>query len=115
MNFSVRYPFNYANHIGIPMISSTNVTVNTDNVVITIPRNSFRRFPNSGIIIFRLNEAIPTTGAALPVLISSGGFTQAVTVNGGADATGTEMATAGIYLIWYDKNQNLLQLLTVAP
>lgn len=110
---TTNFPYNYSNHIGIPMISSTNVEVNDTNVIISIPRNAFRRFPNSGIIIFRLNQAIPASGDTLPILMSSGGFTQAVTVNGGTAATGTSMANVGIYLIWYDKRANILQLLTL--
>lgn len=109
---TTNFPYNYSNHVGIPMIGSTNVEVNDTNVIISIPRNAFRRFPNSGIIIFRLNQTIPASGDTLPILMSSGGFTQAVTVNGGAAATGTNMANVGIYLIWYDKRANILQLLT---
>lgn len=109
---TTNFPYNYSNHIGIPMIGSTNVEVNDANVIISIPRNVFRRFPNSGIIIFKLNQNIPISGSTLPILMSSGGFTQAVTLNGGAAATGANMLSSGIYLIWYDKRSSLLQLLT---
>lgn len=114
MNFSVRYPINYSNHIGIPLISSTSVAVNTTNTIITIPRNTFLWMPNSGLIAFRLNTAIPEAGSTLPILFQSGNFTQEVTLVGGTPATGANMATTGIYLMWYNKNQTQLQLLTVA-
>ena len=115
MNFSVRYPINYSNHIGIPLISSTEVTTNTTNAIITIPRNAFLWMPNTGLIVFRLNASIPEAGSALPLLFQSGSFTQEVTLVGGTPATGASMATTGIYLMWYNKNQKQLQLLTVAP
>ena len=114
MNFSVRYPVNYSNHVGIPLISSTSVTVNDTNAIITIPRNAFQWMPNTGLIVFRLNTAIPAAGSTLPILFQSGNFTQEVTLVGGTPATGASMTTTGIYLMWYNKNQTQLQLLTVA-
>ena len=114
MNFSVRYPINYSNHIGIPLISSTSVAVDATNTIITIPRNTFLWMPNSGLIVFRLNTAIPEAGSTLPILFQSGNFTQEVTLVGGTPATGANMVTTGIYLMWYNKNQTQLQLLTVA-
>jgi hypothetical protein len=114
MNLSVRYPINYSNHVGIPLISSTSVAVNDTNTIITIPRDAFRWMPNTGLIVFRLNTAVPTSGETLPILFKSGNFTQEVTLVGGTPATGASMATTGIYLMWYNKNQTQLQLLTVA-
>ena len=114
MNFSIRYPINYSNHVGIPLISSTSAAVNNTNTIITIPRNTFLWMPNSGLIVFRLKTAIPEAGSTLPILFQSGNFTQEVTLVGGTPATGANMATTGIYLMWYNKNQTQLQLLTVA-
>lgn len=115
MQETIQFPNNFSNIRGIPMIASTSVTVNATNVVIGIPNNAFRRLANSGIIAFRLTQTIPTTGAALPVIFTSSNFTQALTVVGGTDATGTQITPAGVYLIWYDKSASTLQLLTIAP
>lgn len=52
---TTNYPFNFANRRGIPMIESTSVTVNTDNVTITLPDRVFRWLNDKGIILFRLN------------------------------------------------------------
>lgn len=106
------YPVNFSNLRGIPMIASTAVEVTTTNVVIDIPKRAFRGLADSGIIAFRLNQEIPTAGASLPVMISSNEFTQTLTVLGGASATGTEISSVGVYLVWYDKCANTMQLLT---
>ena len=53
---TTNYPFNFANRLGIPMIESTNITVNTDNVVIGIPKRAFRFLNGNGVILFRLKR-----------------------------------------------------------
>lgn len=110
---TTNYPFNFANRNGIPMIESTNVTVNTDNVVIGIPRRAFRFLNGNGIILFRLNTALPDTAGSLPVLFASNEFTQPVTLVGGEAATAEQFNGTGIYIIYYDKGCNLLQLMTM--
>jgi hypothetical protein len=112
---TTNYPFNFANRNGFPMIESANVTVNTDNVVIGIPKRAFRMLNNNGVILFRLNTALPESAGTLPILFASNEFTQPLTLVGGEAATATQLTGAGIYLIYYDKSCNLLQLLTYGP
>ena len=112
---TTNYPFNFANRNGFPMIESANVTVNTDNVVIGIPKRAFRMLNNNGVILFRLNTALPEGAGTLPILFASNEFTQPLTLVGGEAATATQLTGAGIYLIYYDKSCNLLQLLTYGP
>lgn len=109
---TTNYPFNFSNRNGIPMIESTNITVNTDNVVIGIPKRAFRFLNGNGVILFRLNTALPEAAGTLPILFASNEFTQAVTLVGGDAATATQFSGTGVYLIYYDKSCNLLQLLT---
>lgn len=106
------FPMNFANIRGIPMIATSNVEVTTDNVVLTIPRRAFRSLANSGFVAFRLTQTLPTGGATLPIVIQSSEFTQSLTVVGGAAATGAQMPGTGVYLIWYDKCSDMMQLLT---
>ena len=107
---TTNYPFNFANRNGIPMLESSSVTVNDTNVVINIPDRAFRFLNGTGIILFRLNTEI--TNDTLPIIFSSNNFTQSLTIVGGANATGTNISGVGIYLIYYDKNSNLMQLLS---
>lgn len=109
---TTNFPINFANVRGIPMIASSSVTVNTDNIVLGIPRRAFRNLAESGILAFRLTQPIPTGSDALPIVMSSNDFTQALTLVGGDNATGANMAGTGVYLIWYDKCSSMMQLLT---
>jgi hypothetical protein len=112
---TTNYPFNFANRFGFPMIESANVTVNTNDVVIGIPRRAFRMLNNNGVILFRLNTALPESAGTLPILYASNEFTQPLTLVGGTAATAEQLTGAGIYFIYYDKSCNLLQLMTTGP
>lgn len=107
---TTNYPFNFANRNGIPMIESNSVEITTTNVVINIPNRAFRFLSGTGLILFRLNTEI--TNTSLPILFSSNEFTQPLTLVGGVNATGADIASVGVYLIYYDKNSNLMQLMT---
>ena len=107
---TTNYPFNFANRNGIPMIESSSVEVTDTNVVINIPDRAFRFLNGTGLILFRLNTEI--TNTTLPIIFSSNNFTQSLTLVGGTNATGTQMAGVGVYLIYYAKNANTMQLLT---
>ena len=110
---STNYPFNFSNRRGIPLIETSSISVTDDNVVINIPNRSFRWLNDKGIILLRLNQAIPDgTIGTLPVLFSSNDFTQPLTNIGGTAITAAQILGAGVYLIYYDKNANLMQMLT---
>lgn len=110
---STNYPFNFSNRNGIPMLDSSSVTVNDDNVVIQLPNRAFRWLNQKGVILFRLNQAIPTgTTDTLPIVFQTNDFTQPLTNLGGDAITVAQILGTGIYLIYYDKDANLMQLLT---
>ena len=110
---TTNYPFNFANRNGIAMIESSSVTVTTETVTINIPNRAFRFLNGTGLILFRLNTAIPAAGAALPIVFSSNEFVQPVTILNGEAATDTQFAGTGVYLLYYDKNANLMQVMTI--
>lgn len=105
---TTNYPFNFANRNGIPMLESNSVTTDSTNVIISIPNRAFRFLNGTGLILFRLNTEI--TNTSLPILFSSNEFTQPLTTVGGEAATGANFSAVGIYLIYYDKNSNLMQI-----
>ena len=107
---TTNYPFNFANKMGIPMIESSSVNVTDTNVVINIPNRAFRFLSGTGLILFRLNTEI--TNTTLPILFSSNEFPQPLTLVGGVAATGADIAAVGVYIIYYDKNANLMQLIS---
>lgn len=112
---TTNFPFNFANRVGIPMIESNSVTSNGTNAIINIPNRAFKFLNGTGLILFRLNTAIPTDAASLPILFSSNNFTQPLTLAGGDSATGEQMTGPGVYLIYYAKGSNLMQLMTYGP
>ena len=103
---TTNYPFNFANKMGIPMIESSSVNITDANVIINIPNRAFRFLSGTGLILFRLNTEI--TNTTLPILFSSNEFTQPLTLVGGTAATGTDISAVGVYIIYYDKNANLM-------
>lgn len=107
---TTNYPFNFANRNGIPMIESTSITETATEVTINIPNRAFRFLNGTGLILFRLNTAI--TADTLPIIFSSNEFTQPLTLVGGEAATGTQLSGVGIYLIYYAKDANLMQLIS---
>jgi hypothetical protein len=85
---STNYPFNFSNRRGIPLIETSSVTVNTDNVILNLPNRSFRWLNDKGVILLRLNQPIPDgTTTTLPILFSSNDFTQPLTNIGGTAIT----------------------------
>lgn len=110
---STQYPFNFCNRRGIPMIETTSVTVGTDNVVLALPNRVFRWLNDKGVVLLRLNQSIPTgTTDTLPIVFSANEFTQPLTNLGGEAITVAQMPSTGVYMIYYDKGSNLMQLLT---
>jgi hypothetical protein len=109
---TTNFPYNFINRMGIPLIESASVEVTTDNVVITLANRSFRNLNQKGTILFRLNQEIPTGGDTLPVIFSVNDFTQPLTNIGGTTINGSQMPGIGVYFIYYDKDANIMQLLT---
>lgn len=112
---TTNFPYNFVNRNGIPLIEGNAIEATDTNVVITIARSSFRWLNQKGIILFRLNQEVPTGSDALPVILSWTGrnetFTQPLTMVGNIAATGADLTGTGVYVIYYDKDANILQLL----
>ena len=116
---SVVYPFNFVNRRGIPLIENAGVETTETQVNLGIANRAFRFLDDRGIFLFRLNQAIPEAGAGLPIYFSWNGFTQTftqpLTLVNNEPATNTYVTGPGVYLVYYDKSANLLQLMTVGP
>ena len=110
---TTNYPFNFSNRRGIPMLESTSVTVTDTNVVFNLPNRAFRGLNDHGVVLFRLNQPIPDgTTETLPIVFSSNDFTQPLTNVGGDAITAAQITGTGVYLIYYSKGSNIMQLLT---
>lgn len=110
---STRFLFNSCNRGCTPILETTSVTVGTDNVVFTLSNRAFRFLNEHGLVLLKISQSIPTgTTATLPILFSSNGVTKPLTNVGGAAITVAQIPATGVYLAYYDKDANVLQLLT---
>ena len=113
---SVVYPLNFINRKGIPLIESAGVETTATQVIITIANRAFHFLGDRGVFLFRLNQALPT-GNTLPIIFSwtefSQTFTQPLTLVNNEPTTAAQLTGSGVYMIYYDKVTNLLQLMTI--
>lgn len=103
---------NYVNRNGIATLDSTGVSVSTTEVTFNLRLPFDPNVPYRGLVLVRLNEAIPTgTTTTLPIVFSMGGFTQNVTTYGNTNWTVADYAGEGIYLLYYNRLSNILQII----
>jgi hypothetical protein len=102
------------NQGGIPALSSLSVTVGTTNVAFDFNNHRNVGAPFRGLIVIRLQQAIPagTTGTLPIVFTSGGGNARALTGYNGEAVTVADVPGTGIYLVWYESQTGTLQLLT---
>ena len=110
-----RYPYQYININGIPTIKTQTVVV-SDTAVTFKFAPDFDGRPFRGLILVYISEAIPTgTTTTLPVQFSMAGTTSNVTVAGGATVTVADLPGVGIYLVYFDRWADTLQLIGNMP
>lgn len=105
--------YNRVNISGIPCIESRSITESTASVTFNFGPSPAASPRFSGLIAVRISEQAATTADALPVFFnvpSIAGSNIAVTTFGGTAVTGAEML-AGIHLLFYDRDNGVLQLL----
>lgn len=109
------FPFQYTNIRGVPTIQARSVVVSETSVDFKFNPDWNSR-PFRGLLLVYLAEAIPdgTTGT-LPVRFSMAGTTSNVTLPGGTNLTAAELTGTGVYLFYYDRFSDTLQLLSALP
>lgn len=109
-----RFPMQYVNINGIPTVEarSLNVTATSVNFVF---RPDWDRNPFRGLLLINLTEAIPEgTTTTLPITFTMAGTISNVTLPGGDNWTVADYGV-GVYLVYYDRFANTLQLLSIYP
>lgn len=105
-----RFPFQYININGIPTIEVRRIIVSDTSVDFQF-RPDFDGTPFRGLLLVYMPEAIPTgTTETLPVRFTMAGNTQVLTQQGGTEVTVTDLTGTGVYLVYYDRFANILQL-----
>ena len=101
------------NLLGIPTISSNSVTVGTSQVSFDFNSHTTIGQPFRGIVVVRLNQAIPAGTTPLPITFTSeNSNTVNLTGFNGDNITVADIPGTGIYLIFVDAPTNTVQLLT---
>ena len=110
-----KFPWQYVNINGLPTIKTQTVVV-SDTAVTFKFAPDFDGRPFRGLILVYISEAIPTgTTTTLPIQFSMAGTTSNVTVAGGAVVTVADLPGTGIYLVYFDRWADTLQLIGSLP
>ena len=110
-----KFPWQYVNINGIPTIKTRAVVVSDTGVTFKFAPD-FDGRPFRGLILVYISEAIPDgTTTTLPVQFSMAGTTSNVTVTGGAAVTVADLPGVGIYLVYFDRWADTLQLIGSLP
>ena len=105
------FPRQYVNINGIPTVKSQNVIVSDTSVDFKFNPDWDRR-PFRGLLLVYLSEAIPEgTTTTLPIRFSMAGTTSNVTIAGGDNLTVADLPGVGVYLVYYDRFTDILQIL----
>lgn len=108
-----KFPFQYVNINGIPTIETCGINV-TDTSVDFKFHPDWDRNPFRGLLLVNISEAIPTgTTTTLPIRFSMSGVTSNVTVVGGDNLTVADLPGTGVYLIYYDRFSDILQMINL--
>lgn len=105
--------YNRVNVNGVPCIESRSITESTTSVTFNFDASPAVNFRFSGLIAVRIVEQAGTSSDSLPVFFnvpSIAGTTIALTTFGGTAVTGVELQE-GIHLVFYDRENGVLQLL----
>lgn len=110
-----KFPWQYVNINGIPTIKTRAVVVSDTGVTFKFAPD-FDGRPFRGLILVYISEAIPEgTTTTLPIQFSMAGTTSNVTVAGGANVTVADLPGVGIYLVYFDRWADTLQMLSLSP
>ena len=110
-----KFPYQYVNINGLPTIKTQTVVVSETAVTYKFAPD-FDGRPFRGLILVYISEAIPTgTTTTLPIQFSMAGTTSNVTVAGGATVTVEDLPGIGIYLVYFDRWADTLQLIGSLP
>jgi hypothetical protein len=94
----------------IPYLNVTNVTVGTQAVDLAL---GFRNIRPVGLMLVRISSAIPTgTTGTLPVTLTLNGNTRPLTFFNGTAVTVADLEGTGVLLVFNDKFNGILQLLS---
>ena len=106
-----QFPYQYSNINGIPNIKSRRVTVGTETVDFGF-NPDWDKNPFRGLLLVYLTDLPEGTTTTLPVRFVMAGNTVNLTLAGGENATVADVPNPGVFLVFYDRIDNILQLIS---
>ena len=100
---------------GIPCIESTAVNVTTTAATFTFNAHPFVGNNFSGLILVKISNSFTAPDTAVPVQFTTNGVsnsTQPVLTFNGTPVTTADWEGEGVYLFFYDRENNQLVVLT---
>lgn len=95
---------------GIPYLNVSNVTVGTEAVDLAL---GFRRIQPVGYFTVRLATPIPADATTtLPVTLTLNGTSRNLTLYDGTQATVADLIGGGIFLVFNDRFNGILQIVS---
>ena len=95
---------------GIPYITSTNTTINTETVDIAL---GFRRIQPIGYLTIFIDDVIPTgTTITLPVTLTMNGTTRNLLLPGGDAVTAEDLIGVNVITVFNDRFRGVLTLMS---
>ena len=95
---------------GVPYILTTNTTVGTETVDISL---GFRRIQPVGYLTIAISDVIPSDATTtLPVTLTMNGTTRNLTLPNGTNVTAAELLNVNTMLIFNDRKRGVLNLMS---
>lgn len=95
---------------GIPYFESTNTTIGTETIDISL---GVRRIQPVGYLTIIISDTIPTeTTTTLPVTLTLNDVTKALTLPNGTPVTAAELLNVSNILVFNDRTKGLLTLMS---
>lgn len=108
------YPFIYCNRAGIPCIESQSVSLSTTACTFMFKNHPFLNSNFQGLVAVKINQTFEAPTTAVPIqfsTINNADATNIVKTYNGANVTTTTWNGTGIYLMFFDRSTNTLQMI----
>ena len=95
---------------GVPYILTTNTTVGTETIDITL---GFRRIQPVGYLTIVISDVVPADATTtLPVTLTMNGTTRNLTLPNGTNVTAAELLNVNTILVFNDRKRGVLNLMS---
>ena len=95
---------------GVPYILTTNTTVGTETIDISL---GFRRIQPVGYLTIVISDVVPADATTtLPVTLTMNGTTRNLTLPNGTNVTAAELLNVNTILVFNDRKRGVLNLMS---